>query len=355
MNNLRVLGKFLDQPILVSKFQKAVPTILATGATAYTLYDANKEKDKEKRKQRALKTGITLGVTVASALVAPKIASRITKRPLTKSLEVIKQKNASLVDTFVKNTKLDETTSQIVNKSKSKILNFKEVKTIFNNLSKDEKGKNFLSNLIPAPENISAKDIFSEIGYLSIFGAIPVVGGITGGVIADRATNKKHWKEKIPDKIKEGSYQYLANIFMCNVGAGISLGIMEKAGVTSKLGRAVGMTAGIIATGVLGGSKIANFISHKFIDPCFNKKKHKCKHHHNKSTNLLEMHSHSCECKNKEHKKCKKDRTPEALDIGLHIDDISTVSLLSGLKWIEPALPVMYTISGYRAGIGYRN
>jgi hypothetical protein len=29
--------------------------------------------------------------------------------------------------------------------------------------------------------------------------------------------------------------------------------------------------------------------------------------------------------------------------------------LLSGLKWIEPALPLMYTLSGYRAGIGYRN
>ena len=51
----------------------------------------------------------------------------------------------------------------------------------------------------------------------------------------------------------------------------------------------------------------------------------------------------------------KKERTPEVLDIGLHTDDIATVSLLSGLKWIEPALPLMYTISGYRAGIGYRN
>ena len=43
------------------------------------------------------------------------------------------------------------------------------------------------------------------------------------------------------------------------------------------------------------------------------------------------------------------------LDLGLHTDDIATVSLLSGLKWIEPSLPVLYAISGYRAGIGYRN
>ena len=46
---------------------------------------------------------------------------------------------------------------------------------------------------------------------------------------------------------------------------------------------------------------------------------------------------------------------PEALDIGLHTDDIATVAVMSGLKWIEPALPIMYAISGYRAGIGYRN
>ena len=49
------------------------------------------------------------------------------------------------------------------------------------------------------------------------------------------------------------------------------------------------------------------------------------------------------------------ERKPEPLDIGLHTDDIATVAVMSGLKWIEPALPLLYAISGYRAGIGYRN
>ena len=43
------------------------------------------------------------------------------------------------------------------------------------------------------------------------------------------------------------------------------------------------------------------------------------------------------------------------MDIALHADDIATAGILSGFKWIEPALPFMYFISGYRAGIGYRN
>lgn len=331
MNNLSVLGKYLDQPMLVAKFKKAVPSVLAGGAAAYTAYDSLKE-EKGKRKQRAIKTGITLGVTVASALSAPYIASAITKRKLPAGIDVIKKNNKEIIDTFVQTSKLDEKTSEILQKSKDKILNFKDVKNLYSKLKDNAKGKEFLEKLIPSPENISAKDIFSEIGYLSIFGAIPVVGGITGGIIADGVTDKKTWKEKVPDKIKEGSYQYLANIFMCNVGAGIALGIMEKCGIKSKASRAIGMTAGIIATGIIGGSKVANLISEKVIDPLFNKKS-------------------KCE----KNEKAKNERKPEMLDIGLHTDDIATVSLLSGLKWIEPALPVMYTLSGYRAGIGYRN
>lgn len=338
MNNIKVLGKFLDQPMLVSKFQKAVPAILTAGAGAYTIYDASKEKDKEKRKQRAIKTGITLGATAIAALSAPYIASAITKRPLNPSLNNIKAKNKELVDTFVKSTNIDKTTTSILEKSKEKVLSFNEVKNIFENLKDKDGGKNFLEKLIPSPQNISAKDIFSEIGYLSINGAIPVMGGIAGGIAADRLTDKENWKEKVPDKVKEGSYQYLANIFMCNVGAGIALGILEKAGITSKGARAMGMTAGIIATGVIGGSKIANFVSEKVIEPlCHIKDKSK-----NNTNNCNKAHEH-------------KERKPELLDIGLHTDDIATVSLLSGLKWIEPALPMMYTISGYRAGIGYRN
>ena len=138
----------------------------------------------------------------------------------------------------------------------------------------------------------------------------------------------KHWKEKVPNKIKEGTYQYLANIFLCNVGAGTALAILEKCGVKGKTPRALGMIAGIITTGIIGGSAIANAIGNKIINPIFKKEK---------TNNLYN------------------ERRPEALDIGLHVDDIATVAIMSGLKWIEPALPIMYAISGYRAGIGYRN
>ena len=92
---------------------------------------------------------------------------------------------------------------------------------------------------------------------------MPVAGGIAGGVVADKLT-EKNWKEKVPNKIKEGIYQYLANIFMCNIGAGATLGILEKLNIKSKGARCVGMISGILLTGVIGGSAIANFIGNKF-------------------------------------------------------------------------------------------
>ena len=359
MNSIQAIGKFLDQPILVSKFQKAVPAILAAGGTAFVAADAMKE-EKGKRLNRIAKIGITMGVTIASALIAPHIASKAAKRPLPPNLSKIMANNQVLVDDFIKNAKPEKQVQSILQKSKEKILKISDVKTIFNNLGKNHKGKEFLEKLIPSPQNISANDIFSEIGYLSVYGAVPVLGGIAGGILSDRATDKNHWKEKIPNKIKEGSYQYLANIFMCNVGAGIALGILEKAGIHSKGARAIGMVAGIILTGIIGGSKIANLIGAKVIDPLCQKKDKNIENDVYQDIldidflNKNKSDVYFCR-KNIKNLKQEKMRTPEVLDIGLHTDDIATVSLLSGLKWIEPALPMMYTVSGYRAGIGYRN
>lgn len=316
MAKISAIGKYLDQPLLISKLNKSVPYILSGFAGGYLINDVHKTPKEERRKE-GLKTAITLFGTILSAIVAPKIASKLTKRnPFPSTCEVI-NRNKVLVNNFISenpNTKI----KGILEKSKNKVLSLYEVSRLF------KKHKEFANKLIPPPENIQAKDIFKEIGYLSIFGAIPVAGGITGGIIADKVTDKG-WKEKVPDKINEGIYQYLANIFLCNIGAGTALGILEKMNIKSKAARCIGMIAGIITTGVIGGSAIANFIGNKIVNPIILKKDEKEK------------------------------RTPELLDLSLHADDIATVSLLSGLKWIEPALPILYSISGYRAGIGYRN
>ena len=327
LNNIKTFAKFIDQPILVAKFNKSMPKVMsATGAIywgADTYETVTKSENKKKALNLSVKKGLVIGMTMASAVSAPKIASRVTKRPQLQTLKDIRNCNRQLIDEFLKNNSVEEKTAEILKKAKDEPVSFKNLKFLMSEAKISEEKRGFLNKLIPNPENISSKDIFSEIGYLSVYGAVPVVGGVTGGITAD-ILMRDDFKKRIPDKINEGMYQYLANIFLCNVGAGAALYGMEKANVHSKWARAIGMTAGIILTGVVGGSKIANAIANNVICPMMRTKE-------------------------------KTHRTPEALDIGLHADDIATVSLLSGLKWIEPALPLLYSISGYRAGMGYRN
>ncbi len=318
MPPIKSIGKYLDQPMLSAKLNSNMPKILAAGSAVVLLNSVHNAPEGKKTKS-GFKTMIILAATAISALNASKIAAFMTGRNVTKTLSEIKANNTKIVEDYLKNNKPDKKITKILNKSKTKILSLHEINELFTS-----KHKSVAQALIPPPQNIKAKDIFKEIGWLSVYGAVPVAGGIAGGVLADKLT-EKNWKSRVPNKIKEGTYQYLANIFLCNIGAGIALGALEKANIKSKAARCAGMVAGILLTGVIGGSVIANYIGNKFINPLVNKNKQK------------------------------EIRTPELLDLSLHTDDIATVSLLSGLKWIEPSLPVLYSVSGYRAGIGYRN
>ena len=318
MTPISAIGKYLDQPLLTAKINKNIPKILAIAGGGVLVHETTHAPEKKKLKT-GLKTAIILTTTGLSAVYAPKIAAKITKRELSKPISEIQKNNTEIIDEYFKNTQVGKQTKKILEKAKTDILSLQEV-----NKLNTKKHKELIDKLIPPPENIKAKDIFKEIGWLSTYGAIPVAGGIVGGITADAIT-EKNWKKRIPNKINEGIYQYLANIFLCNVGAGTALAILEKKNITSKAARCAGMVGGIILTGVIGGSAIANFIGKKIINPMMNKDK------------------------------TPESRRPELLDIGLHVDDIATVSLLSGLKWIEPALPLLYSVSGYRAGIGYRN
>lgn len=323
MSIVKNFGRYLDQPRLVTKFAKKVPPALSLGAAGIVLYDVYKDNP-EHRQQKLIQNGLTMFGAVGSSLLAPGITSRLFKTaPKMVNLKELEKINTNLVNKYISQNYVSQETLAILNKVKNKILSIKEIGILSKNLN-NTSGKKLMSKLIPEPENITSKDIFSEIGRLSVFGFIPVAGGILGGIAGDRIACD-NYKERIPNKVKEGAYQYLANIFLCNIGAGCALMLLEKLNIRSKSARALGMVAGIVTTGVIGGSAIANLIGRKVINKCF------------KNSNTDE-----------------KERKPEPLDICLHSDDIATVAVMSGLRWIEPTLPVLYSISGYRAGSGYR-
>ncbi len=323
MKVLNSLGKFLDQPRLVNNFSKYVPMLITISASGIVLNDVYKTHP-EKRKKRLIQNGLTMFGAVASSLLAPKITAKLFKTaPKIVGIKELERQNTNLINRFLKQNKVGRETEDVLHRAKNNILGLNDIDILTKNLKTHNETK-LLQDLIPEPENISSKEIFSEIGRLSVFGLIPVMGGVLGGILGDKLSGE-NYKEKVPNKIKEGAYQYLANIFLCNIGAGCALGLLEKSNIKSKSARALGMVAGIILTGVIGGSAIANFIGKNIINKCFNK------------------------CNNSE-----KERKPEPLDICLHSDDIATVAVMSGLRWIEPSLPALYSISGYRAGIGYR-
>lgn len=330
MKTLSCIGKFLDQPRLINGFNKSMPLLLVGGATIVLTKKTLESKEKQKT---FTKEAATLLGVVGSSLLAVK-GLKIGQKQIFKGLIEAKKELIpdEVIDSFSR-TVHDPKTKAILKKSKTSMLSFADIKKLFKHTEKTPEGKKFIDEFIPAPKDVDSKEILGEIKRLSLIGLVPVIGGIAGGTLGDRLTEKK-WKKKFPDKLKEGFYQYFANIFLCNIGAGAALAAVEmlekkKALKPSKTTRAFAMIAGILGVGVLGGSAIANLIGQKIINPIF--------------------------CNNKKHDKIYEERVPDALDISLHVDDMASVGVLSGFKWVEPALPILYSISGYRAGIGYRN
>ena len=59
MAKISAIGKYLDQPLLISKLNKSVPFILSGFAGGYLINEVHKTPKEERRKE-GLKTAITL-------------------------------------------------------------------------------------------------------------------------------------------------------------------------------------------------------------------------------------------------------------------------------------------------------
>lgn len=350
---IQTIAKYVDQPVLLNKLQQKMPALLIGTGAAYGTYDTFKsprrhshehpDKHKYQNTESRLKQGVKNAIIISSTITASLVGARGLKLNGKKiinglmentPLDKLLQKQSEAVDHFISNKKPEDSALlQILNKARTTHLSCDDIETLSAKLPLDADRESLFKVILPDKENLDSKEIFGEIKRLSLLGAIPVVGGIAGGIAADAVTHTAS-KKKTADKIKEGFYQYFANIFLCNVGAGAALFTAEqlaKAKIIKPLKPAhklCTILAGITATGIVGGSFIANYLSKKLINPLFGQKTDQ---------------------------KLYDERKPELTDIALHADDIATAGVLSGFKWIEPALPLMYFVSGYRAGIGYRN
>lgn len=330
-SSIRILGKYLDQPALVKKVYDYAPPALIGSAAVLCLHDTFKGPN-EDRKKTFIKSFAILALTTISALVATR-GLKVKGKQLFEGLIELPEKNSDGIKQVLAG--LDNSKTEAVKLikriDKNEILSLSDIKFLHKELANEKTDTNIISKIIP---NGHCHSPFEELSKLSLLGLVPVLGGIAGGVLGDKLT-KQDWKKEFPNKVKEGTYQYLNNIFLCNIGAGIAMLTMNKLNVKSKLVRFAAMLSGVVTVGIFAGSAIANYIGTKFINPLFDKKK--------ADTSKLIF------------KDLNKERHPEAIDLCLHVDDIASVGFLSGLKWIGPILPFMYSVSGYRAGIGYRN
>lgn len=336
---ISTIAKYIDQPMVLNKLDKKMPALLIVAGGGYGVIDTFRSKHGEDKHKKFVKNSIIIASTIAASLIGTrglKIGGKKVIKGLMESMPAkeLQKAQTAAVEKFLSKTDIkDEKILEALNRAKTKELSPKQVELLINQLPLSPAKKELFGTILPEKKNLNSKEIFSEVKRLSLLGLVPIIGGVGGGILADKITNSGN-KKSTANKIKEGIYQYLANIFLCNIGAGGALYIFEQLeknkkvkpiGAMGKLGVIFG---GITTTGIIGGSYIANYISKKVIDPMFGQK------------NNGKLYG---------------ERKPEALDIALHSDDIATAGILSGFKWIEPTLPFLYFISGYRAGIGYRN
>ena len=330
--NAGVFGKYLDQPALVEKLYNVMPAVLTGTAAGYGIYDTMRTQP-ELRKKRAVKNASVLGFTVVSALLATRGLKIKGKEIFEGIIELPEKDKDGIAQVLTK--PLSKKAKQLVEKvDNDRVLKFSEVKELMKEFKDKFKDEKLISKVIPDAESEAP---FADLLKLSWLGLIPVLGGIAGGVVGDKLV-KDDWKKQFPDKVKEGTYQYLNNIALCNVGAGLGALAMNAFNVKSKTARFAAMLTGVLGVGLVASNAIANFIGKNYINPLFDKNK---KHEHKTLKEMV--------------KNLNSERHPEALDVSLHLDDVASVGFVSGLKWIGPVLPMLYSVSAYRAGIGYRN
>lgn len=169
---------------------------------------------------------------------------------------------------------------------------------------------------------------FGEMLSFFTVGGASIISGFLGGLAAKKINNEPDGKTVA--MIKEGIFQFIANIAMCAVGASVGLGVSKAVFKPSqKLARFGTVGLGLMA-GITGGGAIANYVGNRWVNPFFDKLE-------GKAPNSTEK------------------RKVEFWDAILHLDDLPTALALAGVEVMKPFIPLFFAFSGYRTGIGYRN
>lgn len=398
---LSVYGNYIDQRAVVQRFGWPVNRAMVAAGVGLTGWHAFKAQPEERKKvlvRDALVLGGTIGGTILASgglvglkqlvtpieLVEHKVGEKLGEKAKALALygaKPLAEEGKHLVEEAKKSIdklpgEIENLHPQVVQTLKNHLdnlgdeaeLSTQKLKNLYDKLFEfepkrvgeifekifDENEEEVLKGGLKK-ESALKKEIGEAINFFGI-GAIGVLSGIGGGLVANKINGVKD-PEKTPNMVKEGIFQFVANIGMCAVGAGSALVLMKpnewidkvsssesvrKAAKTvdqifnhsagSKLYRFGGVLAGL-SVGILGGAHIANYVGRHWVNPALDK--------------IQGKPSKPPEQQGKRH--------IEGMDMVLHVDDIPTAAAIAGTAILGPWIMPFFPVSGYKAGIGYRN
>lgn len=384
--NARSIAYYLDQPQVINGVSRFVQTKGLYGAAgAKAAYDILTAKPGE-RLDAALQDGMVLAPVT---LVTERALNGIVEHadPLAPVPEALKQQYPALKTLFDRTRKLRQGCSgghhghahrhPHLSQVRGKYT-FGEMKTIVSTIltKGGSNSQEHLAKLFPPPgehghgaalgkviddllkfkapslKHLKALRYDKMMSFFWLGGAI-ITAGLVGGLLYDYVSGKSD-QQAVANRLKEGIFQFVANIMLCVVGASTGIVAADRLKLRQKAllfpqramayrGAHAGIVAAGLALGIFGGGALANWIGDNYINPFLERlggDKGQLKH------------SFGQEIKDAIHAD---DREVEFMDAVLHLDDLPTALALAGVRILMPFVPLFFAVSGYRTGVGYRN
>jgi hypothetical protein len=328
-HHLTALAHTLDQPQVIEGVWKKIEPLGLAGMAALTAHDVLATKNPERKRDVFIQDALVLG---ASAL-GTRLAVKRWMMPELEAIALNPQHVAELAQHYGK--PLTNLLTQAQAKTPAQFKHI--IQTILTGPAQRtlQQRKADLLKALPLPQTESFVESLKDMSSFFGVGLTSVISGLAGGLVANKVTHAQQGSTEA--MIKEGIFQFVANIALCAVGASGGLLAIEKLQLKNRLAR-TGVICGGLSVGILGGSRLANWVGKQWVNPMFNRLKGTVQSNTpNNSTGVTAS-----------------DRAVGFSDVILHLDDLPTALALAGMEVIKPMIPLFFMFSGYRTGVAGR-
>jgi len=364
LNTIRVFGSYIEQPQVIKKVGQYTGIIGGLGGIGLLAGSDIYHASPDQRQNMIVRDGLVL---LSTGLGTWAAARKFMPLPtMHEAKGAFNHYITELCETLAKTPNRPSAFDQLCDElqalkgnAKLKVADYRKILNTINDHLKPADAKKLLQEIFePEEEYHNFKTMLKEMWQkgdiakgedegelrkmMSFFvvGGLSVLSGLLGGIAANKINGIKN-QDATVNMVKEGIFQFVANIALCAVGASVALmGMAPFQSNLSRMGwagrglKTLGVAVGL-SLGIFGGGVIANQLGTKVINPLCDKLQGK--------TSQPQTDPNQGK------------RKIEFWDLILHLDDVPTALALAGMKIVEPFIPLFFGFSGYRTGIGYRN